>query len=378
MPHPSAKRHAGFTLVELLLAAALGAMLLLAAASAAGRYSMAMAQLEADAGSSLEDALARVHRDVRYAWSVDVPARNRLLVTGPDQLVTEYEVVGDSLIVTRPDGSSGALVSGLAALTFQADRVQRLRSGRSTSVAATMASRAAPALSVWSASALAATQACAISFTGGSDAGARSVAGVGDRYTQWQPTSIELPVAAVGTGTMTFTLYRAFGPMRAEPRPGSSPIASWTQSLAGLPAAVVLAAPPLVVRTLYAVPAVSVPINIPSLPSPLEPGVTYTLVVTVSSGSSLVFASASVPAHTDQMLRNAAGTWQAMALLIPYTLRANGTCTTTQATDVVTQVRTSLQSAEGQTHVGSACVWGQVLAEDPWLGVVPGELPAGP
>lgn len=377
--HAKPRMHAaGFTLVELLLAAVLGAMLLMAAASTAGQYSLAMAQLEAEAGDSFENALARVNRDVRYAWSVDVPSRHRLLVTGADQLVTEYEVVGDSLLVTRPDGSSGALVSGLGALNFEADTVQRLRSGRSTTVATTMDSRSASLLSSWTGSALTSSLACAISFTGGSDAGARSVAGVSDRYTQWQPTSIELQVARVGTGTLTFALYRAFGPLRAEPRPGSSPIATWTQNLSGLPAAVVLAAPPLVARTLYAVPLVAVPINIPVLPSPLEPGVTYTLVISVSSGATAVFATAAAPAHTDQMLRNAAGTWQAMSWLMPYTLRANATCTTTQAADVVAQVRTSLTDAGGEQHLGSANVWGQVLAADPWLGVVSGELPATP
>jgi hypothetical protein len=45
---------------------------------------------------------------------------------------------------------------------------------------------------------------------------------------------------------------------------------------------------------------------------------------------------------------------------------------------MATQVRTTMLSSEGGTYVGSACVYSQVLADDPWLGVVPGELPGGP
>jgi len=376
MPIQRRSRHAGFTLVETLLAATLGALLLAAAASTAGQFSQAMAKLEADSSDSYENTLARVNRDIRYAWSVDVPSRGRLLVTGSDGLVTAYDVVGNSLLVTRPDGATGSLVTGLDSLSFEADTLQRLRSSRSTTVATTMASRQLIPLAPLSGTAMASSIAYAISFMGGSDAGARMVPGVSDRYTLWQPTSIELPVARVGSGNLTFSLYRAFGPGRAEPRPGSAAIATWTQSLAGIPLAVAVAVPPLVPRTVYAVPLVSVPINIPVLPTNLEPGVAYTLVITVSAGATAVFATCAAPTHTDQMVRTAAGVWQGVAALVPYTLRANGGCTTTLASEVTTQVRTTIETEAGQTYVGSACVYGQVLAEDPWLGVVPGELPA--
>jgi type II secretory pathway pseudopilin PulG len=376
MPRRHDTRRAGFTLVETLLAALLGALLLAAAASSAGQFSQAMAELQQGTADTYENVLARLGRDVRYAWWVDVPARNRLQVVGSDNLVTEYIVVGNSLLVTRPDGSSGSVVTGLASLTFAADDVQRLREGTSRAVDAAMASRSLPALAVPLATAISSSQAYAISFVTPSDAGERGVAGVSEQYRAWRPSTLDLAMARVGASTLTFTLYPAFGPGRAEPRPGAAAIASWTQDLAGLPAAVVVAAPPLVPRTPYALPASSTSFNVPVLPSNLEPGVAYTLVMTVSAGCTAVFTTATVGAHTEQMVRTAAGAWQAVPVVAPFALRGSASCTSTRATPVASQVRIALQSEAGASYVGSAAVYGQVLADDPWLGVVPGELPA--
>jgi type II secretory pathway pseudopilin PulG len=372
-----AARRAGFTLVETLLAALLGALLLAAAASSAGQFSQAMAELQQDSADSYENVLARLGRDVRYAWWADVPARNRLQLVGPDNLVTEYSVVGNSLLVTRPDGSSGSVVTGLASLTFAEDTLQRLRESTTRSLDAAMASRSLPALAVPQATPINSGQAYAISFVTPSDAGERGVAGVSEAWLGWRPSTLELTVARVGAGTLTFTLYPAFGPGRAEPRPGAAALANWTQNLAGLPAAVALAVPPAVPRAVYTLPASTTSLNVPVLPASLEPGVAYTLVMTVSAGCTAVFSSAPVGTHTEQMLRTAAGAWQAVSVVVPFLLRGTGQCTSTRATDVTTQVRATLQTEAGATYVGSACVYSQVMAPDPWLGVVPGELPAG-
>ncbi len=375
MSHRHDARRAGFTLVETLLAALLGALLLAAAASSAGQFSQAMAELQTESADSYENVLARIGRDVRYAWWVDVPARNRLQLVGPDNLVTEYSVVGNSLLVTRPDGTSGSVVTGLQSLVFEESTLQRLREGSASTVSATLASLGIPALAPHTASTMSSSQAYAISFMVPSDAGARSLAGVSDPYTAWQPTTIELTMARIGSGSLTFSIYPAFGPGRAQPRPGAAALASWTQNLSGLPAAAVLASWP---RLLYVLPAATTPINVPVLPASLEPGVAYSLVITVSAGATAIFASGTVAAHTEQMYRSPAGAWNASPAVVPFAVRGNATCGSTRASDVTTQVRATLQAESGATYVGSACVYSQVMAEDPWLGVVPGELPAGP
>jgi len=208
---------------------------------------------------------------------------------------------------------------------------------------------------------------------GSSDAGPRMVAGVDDRYIYWRPTSLDIRLARVGAGTISFTVYPAFGPGRADPRPGAAAIASWSYSLALMPAGVVTATVP---RVVYAVPA-SISIPIPAAMPQLDPGVAYTLLINVSAGAQLVVTQYPSAARTDEMYKVGAGAWTALPFTAAYTIRSQAGCTTTLEADVTTQVRTTLQTSAGGTYVGSACVYSQILAEDPWLGVVPGELPSG-
>jgi len=374
----SAADQAGFTLAEMLIAATLGALLLAAAASTAGTFTESMAQLQTEAADSYENVVARIDRDVRYAWMADVVDRHRLQVIGPDSLVTEYRLVGNSLFVTRPDGSTGSVITGLGALDFAEKTLRRLRSGSTASLTGTMASKAPPSGVVAQGYAMDSSTTVGLSFVRGSDAGARSVTGVSERYMTWQPTLLSMSLARVGTGTVTFRLYPSFGPGLAEPRPGGSAIATWSVNLSALPVGVVLASPPAVPRTLYAAPTATAPMAVPALAQPLEPGVAYTLTLDVSAGATLIISHYPGAARTDQMYKPAAGAWTALSSTIPFVLRGNAACTSTVASDVTTQVRTTMQSTAGGTYVGSACVYSQVLAEDPWLGVVSGELPAGP
>jgi len=364
---------AGFTLVEVLLAATMGALLLAAAASSSGSFAETVAHLKADNTDKYESALARIDRDVRYAWAVDVPNRDQLLVTGPDGLLTQYQHVGTDLIVTRPDGSSGALMTGLSTFGFNADTQQRLRSGATTTVSGVMGSLAAPGGSSAALLQFSGGNSLALSFMGSSNAGARSVAGTNDRISQWRVTSIELPLAAVGTGTVNFAIYPSSGPGRGDPRSGASALASWSLDLAALPAAAFTSRGGHVT---YTPPATLTAAAVP--PLVLEPGVAYSLVVNFVGAGNLNLSLYGSTSRKDEVSRSGAGAWSALAGAIPFIVHSDATCTTTTATSVTTQVRTTLQSGAGDSYVGSACVYSQVLAPDPWLGVVPGEVPAGP
>jgi prepilin-type N-terminal cleavage/methylation domain-containing protein len=364
---------AGFTLVEVMLAATMGALLLAAAASSSGTFAETVAHLDAGNTDKYESALARIDRDVRYAWSVSVPDRSQLLVTGPDGLLTQYHLVGSDLIVTRPDGSSGALLSGLTTFGFNADSQQRLRSGASTTVSGVIGSLSAPGGTSAALMQLSGGNSVALSFMGNSNAGARSVAGTNDRISQWTLTSIELPLAGVGLGTVNFAIYPATGPGRGDPRSAASALASWSLALAALPVG------SFTIRgghVTYTPPATLTAVAVPSLV--LQPGVAYTLVIDFAGAGNLNLALYGSTSRRDEVSRSGGGAWSPLAGAIPFTVHGDATCTTTTATTVTTQVRTTLQSGAGDTYVGSACVYSQVLAPDAWLGVVPGEVPAGP
>lgn len=363
---------AGFTLVEVLLASAMGALLLAASASSAGTFAETIAHLDAQSSNSYESVLARIDRDVRYAWSVSVPSRDQLLVTGPDGALTTYRRVGGSLMVTQPDGSSGELVSGLTTFGFTADSLQRLRSGAPATVPGIMGSVPAPGGTPATLMQLGGSTQIALSFMATSNAGARTVAGTNDRITSWTPTSVSLPLAGVGVGTVNLALYPSSGPGRGAPRSGAAALASWTLSLAALPVGAF---------TLrfgvpnYSPPTAMVSLALPAVP--LQPGVAYTLVVNVTGVGLLNLSTYGSTVRKDQVQRNGSGSWSSMVGTLPFIVQGDATCTTTSATNVTTQVRTTIQTAAGDTYVGSACVYSQILAQDPWLGVVPGETPAG-
>ena len=365
-------KRAGFTLVEVLLASAMGALLLAAGASSAGSFAETIAHLDAQTVDSYQNVLARIDRDVRYAWSVSVPSRDQLLITGPDGGLTTYQRVNGHLNVTRPDGSSGTLISGLSTFGFNADSLQRLRSGNPATVSGVMGSLSAPNGTSATLMQISSGTQIAISFMATSNAGARSVAGTNDRISAWSPTSISLPLAGVGIGTINFALYPSFGPGRAEPRSGASALASWSLALAALPVGTLT----LVRGVLtYVPPASMVSMAMPAVS--LQPGVAYTLVVNITGVGLLNMATYGSTPRYDIVRRNGGGPWSAFNGVLPFLVQGDATCTSTTATNVVTQVRTTIQTDAGNTYVGSACVYSQVLAQDPWLGVVPGETPAG-
>jgi prepilin-type N-terminal cleavage/methylation domain-containing protein len=360
---------AGFTLMELLLAAALGAVLVTATATMTGSFGQTVAQLETDSVDSYEVALARVTRDVRYAWWVDVPSRDRLLVADTGNAVTEYFRVGNSLLVRRPDGQEGAVITGLSAMNFEAEEQQRLREGGATTISRRLDGLSPPA-SLSSAIELNSGNSLAIAFEVPSNAGPLTVDGVDDRVLTYLPNRLDLRLGRTNAlGFLHVEIHTARGPGDARQRVGSTPLASFNITTTALPLGTVLLAP------------ATMSIAIPALATRLRPGTAYTMVLSPASGAkilvgrwlslsgavkSVVFRASSSVAFLDQLF------------VVPFGIYGDVSVTTTTATDVVSQVRVSLSASDGTVHLGSACVTSQVLADDPWLGVIPYESPALP
>lgn len=378
-----AVRCSGFTLPELLIAAVLGATLLTAVGSAVGGMTDTVAFLESDTSDAYSKALARITRDVRYAWWVDTPSPTQLRVADNSNRVTEYFAVGNSLLVRLPSGDEGSVVTGIDSVRFVTDTVQRLREASTRAVSGSIYTLAAPATAEGGLKLQAGNQ-LALGFIVSSHAGAGSVAGVDESVLSLAPTRLDLRVARVtASGTLRVDIYPARAPDDARPVPGATSLGGFDVALSGLPAAVVLVPgargdPTLAI---YAAPAATMPLAVPPFASLLSPGTGYTVVLTVGTGSMAVIAGyeSVTGARSDTQFRSSsAASWAALAGVIPFALSGDKRLTSTSAYTVASAVHATLDPTVGAAHTSSAPNYCQTLASDPWLGVVPGETAPAP
>ncbi|MHC5209539.1 MAG: PilW family protein [Planctomycetota bacterium] len=368
----------GFSLVELMIAMMLGAVLLTSVASVSGSMSQSIAQLQSESTDSYDKAMARIARDVRYAWWVDVPSRSQLRIADSDNRVTEYYRVGNSLLVRLPTGEEGSVVTGLDGVNFTADRTQRLReaairpvSGRIHGVPATVDPAAGlkmlPGNSI------------AVAFIARSDAGAGSVAGVNENVTAYTPDRIDLQLAkTTSTGSVRIDIYPARAPGDSRPLPGAAPLSGFDVDFSVVPTATAIAPPtnPLDPNTAnYYAPTTKLPLAVPAFLPRLEPGVAYSAVITVNAGSMAVLAGhlAASPNPGVQWRQAPGQPWFSMAGVVPFAVFGGTKQTSTSAADVVRSVEINMDPSDTVARSSTVVVHSQVMAADPWLGVIPGE-----
>jgi hypothetical protein len=382
---PRARRAAGFSLMELLLAATLGAVLVTATATLTGSFGDTVAQLDTESVDSYEATLARLSRDVRYAWWVEVPGPDSLRVADTANAVTEYFRVGDSLLVSRPDGSQGAIISGLDDVSFAAAMGQRLREGPTDTRNGRLYGVSVPAAVSGSIKLVPGNQ-LAMAFHMNSDAGPLTVDGVDDRLLRCLPDRLDLRLAKGSSGgNLHVELYTSRSPGDARPRPGATALVAFDVGLRLLPAGVVVipaTVPGDPSTAYYAAPATTTSVAIPPVATRLPPGTGYCVVLSVTGSGSLGIVGAwasAIGAHRGVIFRHlATDPWTNLPAVIPMGVYGDFTLTTTEATDVTTQVSMALTGGDGVEHISSACPTSQVMAEDPWLGVVPDESPSLP
>ncbi len=123
-----AARVDGFTLIELMLAATLSAMLVLALAqtfSGFGRQLEVLREQEVD--RQMDAAAAELAHQVRRAWVVSEPSEDELLVVDAYGNPTRYWLDGSNLRVRRPSGAEGTLIEDVKGFAIHAVTTQRLR-----------------------------------------------------------------------------------------------------------------------------------------------------------------------------------------------------------------------------------------------------------
>jgi prepilin-type N-terminal cleavage/methylation domain-containing protein len=379
MRRGGARRTAGFSLIELMLALSLGAVLLTTVASMTGSMGATMAQLQSESTDSYDKAMARMARDVRYAWWVDVPTRTQLRIADSQNRVTEYYRVGNSMLVRLPSGEEGAVITGLDGVTFVADTMQRLRNSAIRPVSGRLHGVTAPTTASGGLK-MVPGNSVALAFIARGDGGEGDVAGVRENVTALLPTRFDVPIAKVtGAGSFLVEIYSARAPGDARPIPGAAPITSFTVNFLGLPLATVLipSSNPLdPTLAIYGAPDTQLPLAIPAFTPFLQPGTAYSVVITIQTGSMGILAG-----HVSTTGNNPAVQWRQwsgvgwtpMAAVVPFAIHGEQKLTSTSATDVARSVRIELDPSTADPRTSTVVVHSQVMADDAWLGVIPGE-----
>jgi hypothetical protein len=427
---PPISREAGFSLAEVLLAATLGTLLLLATMHSTGVFVESVTMLESGGVDELDRALERIAQDVRYAWWVDVPSAGVLRIADPAGQITRYERDGSELKVTTHTGAIGVLAKGLSALVFDAETISRYREGTPQLESAPIASAGGVA-----------DQTGRIGENGmfvsyfriDSDAGEGSVSGVNEQVISATPETLrlrvgygDLPIVGAPMGRFEVQIRLSAGHGDATDRMGSSALGSKTFVNASLPS--VMVKPALlnwvgpqsnqvyltnvagnksfkiqddnilyylsvgygignkrtetpVYEDLFELPLTDTVLDVSMAGVTLEPGVSYKLSLFARDYEALlVLGGTSVLPSTAVVHKGSVSETQTNSdLAIPFVLRGTRTITSTTESVVVSSVTaTATRSDDGSKHSTTAPVFSQTLVADPWLGVVPGELGAAP
>lgn len=384
--HPNGT--AGFTFAELLLASALGAMLLSALAASTVVFTENLRHLEVKAGiaEDVDSVLGAMTRDVREAWLAEVLAAGgagsgiqggagsgnseRLVLTQPGGGQIVYWRENDDVHVMRPDGNEDVLLEDIESLVLSQTMADRLREGAGTSADA-----------VWFAKGDLATPAQALEVPVGGllslavvpPLNASAIGGsADDQLNAAAPGLLSVPVSWIpGSGgqLLQVSLFESRGPGSAIPDGNSL----GSLSLDG--DAVV---PPAVGDGFggWLPPTANINVGLDTFGASLSPGVGYCLVLE-AGGDAQVLAEAYTffgdPDDEDVAVQDTDGIWDVKAMRVPLALSGVCSTTSTLAQQVVSRVSITIVPNGRPLQTRSVSVLSQVLSDDPWLGVVAGD-----
>jgi len=117
----------GFTLIELVIATTIGAMLLVAVAEVAQIFGHEVEIVRDETDWRLEECLVRVTDDAKRAWVVESEDEHELVIVDALGGETTFSLEGSNLLVTRPNGSQGVMLEGVADFHVEKRMAQRLR-----------------------------------------------------------------------------------------------------------------------------------------------------------------------------------------------------------------------------------------------------------
>jgi len=378
MMHPRSRSsrpapaRAGFTLPEVLLASALGAILLTSLATASYSLSQTLAQLEIDSGLSdpAVPVLGVIAREVREAWWIDLDASGNLVIADMDneQKVYRFDASGETLIADYPDGSSVPVLNDLQDVLFEVEEEQRKREADDPVVVDDVwASQAAfglpDALVVDSAEEL------ALAFVPELEVG-------DEQRLSASLDSVSLPLAFLrGSGSQNVSVELYEGRFPGDGVSYGALLGSDAFSDNLLPEASVVEQEDEDDVVLAPTSMVSIPLSMPDVV--LEPGVGYVLRLSFAGDSQLVAAAYPDGFQADvspDVMTGVDGAWTQQPYVVPYDLGGASTITDTQVETVVTRATITITpNGNRPPQARSASVLSQVTAKDEWTGVVPGE-----
>jgi prepilin-type N-terminal cleavage/methylation domain-containing protein len=117
----------GFTLVEMVLAMSLGAVLVISLAHASGLFGAQTKSVTSSTDLELEQALAEINRTVATSWLAEQVSSDELRVFDALGGATTFFRDGSDLKVTRPSGVTGVLLTEVHKLEFGSLSGERLR-----------------------------------------------------------------------------------------------------------------------------------------------------------------------------------------------------------------------------------------------------------
>jgi len=365
---PVRARQSGFTLAELLLASMLGAMLLSSLAVTTFGFAHTLDYMEDEAGVNVDadPVLRRVTKEIREAWWVEHPEVDVLEIADANGAITTYSVLGDEFWVQRPNGDAGVLYGDFQDFTIESQTVERKREGP----AVAMDGKFYQASAGGTATVLVAQgpDAIALGFVAPAvPDDVPDVAADEEQILSVTSSTFVLPLThydTTGTKKVSFEIYESWAPGKA--RPLGSVLATATVNGTSLPAAVPSGSS-------YQVP---VAVSVVSLSHALEPGVGYTLVIRPLGTNKVVLkALPSVPSiDIDEVAKLSGTSWLQQAVVVPFDVRGPWTKTSTETYNVVSMVTLTAYPIDRPLQARSAAVLSQAVTEDPWLGVVPGEV----
>lgn len=374
-PTPAPERsRAGFTLPEVLLASALGAILLTSLATASYTFTQTLAQLEVDGGVTdpVVPVLGAITRAVREAWWIDLDANGNLMVADDDNAVTTYrfEDEEDTLFADYPSGKVTPILVDLASVTFEIEEDGRKREDTAVQVADVWASQGSFGIPV----ALQGDKNAELAFGFVPEV----VVGNEQRLAATL-ASITLPLAYIpddGSDNVDVRIYESRAP--GSGRTYGSALGSTSFDASDvLPQAVVVEGgvgePDTVVAPSQ---MVTIPLSLPNLS--LEPGVGYVARFEFDGDSRLVVAAypdGFESGVSPDVMKGDFSTWVLQPYAVPYEFAGTSTITATAQQDVVSRVTITIDpNGNRPPQARSATVLSQALAKDEWMGVVPGEV----
>jgi len=388
----------GFTLAEVLIAAILGALLLVGTATGAGLFGRQVQVLKEEVDDSKERALSAISQDLRYGWSAETPSNRLLKIYDSSGRLTTYQVTNGEILVTRPNGSTGVLIDDLRTAGFTSESATRYREGAPLSRGSTVWSSVTPTGAVAQTTVLGPGDRLALGFTAGSKApvGQSLVNGIEEQLLEATLETLSLDVGSIvaTNGTLYVDLYRARSPGDARPVGSSIGQVSFnTKGFRKVNAYVWDSKKKKMMpmpkgeswgwwdlngdyQLFVDAPTESANLNIAPFNAKIRPGFAYTLVLQVAGEVGLAFRTYNLMVADGSGVARvvSGGSWSEAPLALTSSLAGISTVTQATETQVVQRVRISLVGQDEKTVSGYASLSSQSMIDESWLGSVPGEV----